>query len=83
MNRKKGEAGAESFLPDAGRRPPPLDALADAVQRCRGCELYRHASQAVFGDGPPEARLVLIGEQPGEGTIGAAARRICQFSDRA
>jgi len=35
------------------------------VQSCRGCDLYRHATQAVFGEGPKKARLVFIGEQPG------------------
>ena len=46
---------------------PPLPTLASmraAVQRCRGCELYKHATQAVFGDGQMRAPLVLVGEQP-------------------
>jgi uracil-DNA glycosylase len=29
------------------------------------CDLYRHATQAVFGEGPPDARVVFVGEQPG------------------
>jgi DNA polymerase len=40
--------------------------LAEAVQGCRGCELYRDATQAVMGQGPRSAELVLLGEQPGE-----------------
>jgi DNA polymerase len=36
------------------------------VQRCQGCPLYADATQAVFGAGPPNARLVLVGEQPGD-----------------
>jgi uracil-DNA glycosylase len=36
------------------------------VQTCRGCDLWRHATQAVSGEGPAGARLMLIGEQPGD-----------------
>jgi DNA polymerase len=43
-----------------------LDALRDAVQECRGCDLYAHATQAVFGDGPARAEVMLVGEQPGD-----------------
>jgi DNA polymerase len=37
-----------------------------AVQDCRGCDLYRDATRAVFGEGPVRARVVLVGEQPGD-----------------
>ena len=43
-----------------------LDALRDAVQGCRGCDLYRTATQAVFGEGPRQAEVVMVGEQPGD-----------------
>ena len=43
-----------------------LDQLAAASQGCRGCDLYADASQVVFGGGPPGARLMLVGEQPGD-----------------
>ncbi|HYE89742.1 MAG TPA: UdgX family uracil-DNA binding protein [Terriglobales bacterium] len=43
-----------------------LAALAAAASRCAGCELSRHASQTVFGRGPANARIVLVGEQPGD-----------------
>jgi uracil-DNA glycosylase family protein len=33
---------------------------------CRGCDLWRDATQTVFGEGPPDASLMLIGEQPGD-----------------
>jgi uracil-DNA glycosylase family protein len=36
-----------------------------AAQRCRGCSLYRCATQAVFGEGPRTARVLVVGEQPG------------------
>ena len=43
-----------------------LPQLRDAVSRCQGCELYQHATQPVFGEGPGNAKIVLIGEQPGD-----------------
>ena len=54
--------GAEGFVP----RDATLEQLWDAAQSCRGCELYRHATQAVLGEGPPTARVVMVGEQPGD-----------------
>lgn len=58
----KTATSAENFLP--GRKT--LRTLHDAVQGCRGCELYRNATQAVFGAGAPSAALILVGEQPGD-----------------
>lgn len=43
-----------------------LPVLREAVHACRGCELHEHATQPVFGHGPPDAPLVLVGEQPGD-----------------
>ena len=43
-----------------------LPALREAVQTCRGCELYRDATQAVFGEGARAADVMLVGEQPGD-----------------
>jgi DNA polymerase len=37
-----------------------------AVQGCRGCDLYANATQAVFGEGPAHAEIVMVGEQPGD-----------------
>ncbi|HEY1434696.1 MAG TPA: UdgX family uracil-DNA binding protein [Thermoanaerobaculia bacterium] len=54
--------GAEDFVPATSS----LRRLAEAAQSCRGCDLYRDASRAVFGEGPRDARLVLVGEQPGD-----------------
>ena len=54
--------GAEPFVPDSGS----LEASRLAVQACRGCDLYRDATQAVFGQGPDRTRLALVGEQPGD-----------------
>lgn len=50
-------------------RPPParsLDALARAAATCEACELHRTGTQTVFGAGPRSARLMLVGEQPGD-----------------
>jgi uracil-DNA glycosylase len=43
-----------------------LGALREAAASCRACELWRHATQTVFGEGPPDARVMLVGEQPGD-----------------
>jgi DNA polymerase len=43
-----------------------LDGLAAAAAGCRACELWEPATQTVFGEGPPTARIVFVGEQPGD-----------------
>ena len=43
-----------------------IDALRTAAARCAGCDLSRHATQTVFSRGPANARIVLVGEQPGD-----------------
>jgi uracil-DNA glycosylase len=43
-----------------------LRVLASAARECRGCDLYEHATQVVFGAGPSQAPVMLIGEQPGD-----------------
>jgi len=53
---------ATPFLPE--RRS--LSTLREAVDGCRGCHLWRGATQAVFGEGLKRARVMLIGEQPGD-----------------
>jgi DNA polymerase len=40
--------------------------LAAAAQECRGCDLYKRATQAVFGVGPRGAHVMFVGEQPGD-----------------
>jgi DNA polymerase len=42
------------------------EALRRAAVDCTGCDLHRQATQTVFGLGPPNARIVLVGEQPGD-----------------
>jgi uracil-DNA glycosylase family protein len=53
---------AEPFLPERVTLP----ALTKAVQGCRGCPLYKNATQAVFGEGPQHATVMFVGEQPGD-----------------
>jgi DNA polymerase len=43
-----------------------LRTLASAAESCTGCELYERATQTVFGAGPSSARVMLVGEQPGD-----------------
>jgi uracil-DNA glycosylase family protein len=43
-----------------------LDALKEAAARCRACDLWEKGTQTVFGEGPPQARVVMVGEQPGD-----------------
>ena len=53
---------ATPFLPDQHTLP----ALREAAAVCRGCHLWRGATQTVFGEGMKKARVMLIGEQPGD-----------------
>ena len=43
-----------------------LAKVAREAKRCTRCPLYRNATQTVFGEGPVGARLMLVGEQPGD-----------------
>ena len=54
--------GAGSFVPSS----TDLDTLAAAAARCEGCELFRDATQTVFGQGSATATMMLVGEQPGD-----------------
>lgn len=54
--------GATQWVPEGA----DISRLREAAQACRGCELYRDATQAVMGDGPEDAALMVLGEQPGD-----------------
>jgi DNA polymerase len=43
-----------------------LDELREAAAECTACPLYRNATQTVFGEGPDRARVMFVGEQPGD-----------------
>ncbi len=45
---------------------PNLDSLREQASQCRACPLWKNATQTVFGEGPPHARIMLVGEQPGD-----------------
>lgn len=58
----KAFPGAHAWVPEKRT----LSTLHEAVQGCRGCDLYRDATQAVMGSGDPDASVMLLGEQPGD-----------------
>jgi uracil-DNA glycosylase family protein len=55
-------SGAEALIPDQ----PTLPSLREAAAGCRACPLWKTGTQTVFGEGLKRARLMLIGEQPGD-----------------
>ena len=59
---KSTAVGAEPLVP----RGAGLEELRAAAASCTGCDLYRNATQTVFGAGPVPARVLLVGEQPGD-----------------
>ena len=56
-----GERSTAIVIPIGGS----LGELDRAARGCRACDLWRAATQTVFGEGPPRAKVMLIGEQPG------------------
>ncbi|MET8836500.1 UdgX family uracil-DNA binding protein [Micromonospora sp. NPDC004540] len=63
MAETENAPGAQEFIPP---QADTIEELRTASAGCRGCELYRDASQTVFGRGDESARMVLVGEQPGD-----------------
>ncbi|MEU8261129.1 UdgX family uracil-DNA binding protein [Micromonospora sp. NPDC048999] len=63
MAETESAPGAQEFIPP---KADTIDQLRAAAAGCRGCELYRDASQTVFGRGDESARVVFVGEQPGD-----------------
>jgi DNA polymerase len=53
---------AAAFLPVH----PNLPRLRQAAARCKGCDLWQRGTQTVFGEGSSHARVMLVGEQPGD-----------------
>lgn len=58
---KPGEP-VSSLLPD----DLTLDSARDMAAGCKACDLYKRGTQTVFGEGPKRARIMLVGEQPGD-----------------
>jgi uracil-DNA glycosylase len=50
------------LLPDR----PTLDEVRDISKGCKACDLYKRGTQTVFGEGPPRADVMMVGEQPGD-----------------
>jgi len=59
---QEGYQPAEQLIPPK----PSLKRLREAAATCRACPLWRTGTQTVFGKGSPRARLMLVGEQPGD-----------------
>ena len=85
MAPKSGD-GAEEWVPGSTSLP----VLRRAAVKCRGCELWRDATQVVFSEGSPTARIMLVGEQPGdhedlegEPFVGPAGRILSEALDAA
>jgi DNA polymerase len=62
MIKRQSALNSASFVP----KEHALPVLREAIPMCKGCELYACATQAVFGSGSPHARIMLVGEQPGD-----------------
>jgi uracil-DNA glycosylase len=58
----KGDGDASALIPEGAGLPE----LREAARGCTACELYRVGTQTVFGEGPAGARMMLVGEQPGD-----------------
>src|SRR5436190_22225526 len=63
MAARRGEYGPGVTSHD---RIEMLDDVRKDAAHCTACDLYRDATQTVFGEGPAPARLMLVGEQPGD-----------------
>jgi uracil-DNA glycosylase len=77
---------AADFVPEGAG----ITKLREAAQGCRGCELWENATQTVFSAGPTTARVVLVGEQPGDQEdrqgqpfVGPAGRLLVKAIDEA
>ncbi|HEX6621778.1 MAG TPA: UdgX family uracil-DNA binding protein [Solirubrobacteraceae bacterium] len=62
MSTKEARGDATPFLPER----KSLKALREAAAHCRGCHLHAPATQTVFSDGPKRARIMMVGEMPGD-----------------
>jgi uracil-DNA glycosylase family protein len=58
---RKSQDSAESLIPEK----PTLPGLQEAAANCKACDLWKNATQTVFGEGKRRAKVLFIGEQPG------------------
>jgi len=61
--RQRPPSAARDLIPER----PDLGGLRSAAAGCTACDLYRDATQTVFGEGAADAEVMLVGEQPGDG----------------
>jgi uracil-DNA glycosylase len=59
---RREKASAAAWVPATHS----LEELRAAAPACKGCDLYQHATQIVFGEGPRDSKVVMVGEQPGD-----------------
>src|SRR5919201_5197679 len=62
MSRVEHRGDATPFVPDT----KSLATLREGAATCRGCHLYAHATQTVFGEGRKSAKVMMVGEMPGD-----------------
>jgi uracil-DNA glycosylase len=62
MARHKSLKSADLLIPSH----PTLTALKDAAKNCRACDLWQRGTKTVFGEGGPHAKVIFVGEQPGD-----------------
>src|SRR5713101_352512 len=73
-NKDEARAGCDLIRKDANEnrriRAPPdspsLTTVREAAENCTACNLYKRATQTVFGEGPKKSAMMLVGEQPGD-----------------
>ena len=63
MTRRSAKSSANPELLPLYRT---LDSARDAARSCRACDLWKRGTQTVFGEGKPRARVMFVGEQPGD-----------------
>ncbi len=63
---KFAQQGKNLWRPAPAPDTTSLRELTDAAKHCTACPLYKNATQTVFGEGPTNARMILVGEQPGD-----------------
>ncbi len=87
MTETPARPGARQWLPEVVQ---DVEELRAAAPSCRGCELWEPATQVVFSAGSPNARVALVGEQPGDQEdrrgipfVGPAGRLLRQALDEA
>jgi DNA polymerase len=63
---KIAQADGDEWYPAPTPKTSSLTTLREAARGCTACPLYRNATQTVFGEGPKHAKMMFLGEQPGD-----------------